>query len=95
MRKLLPLLLGILSPFVLWAQKKPLDHSVYDGWKSAGERSISNDGKYVVYAVNPQEGDGVLVKKKSRADILPVFQKIAGISFLRYDRSSKTPAMRV
>jgi dipeptidyl aminopeptidase/acylaminoacyl peptidase len=61
MRKLLPLLLGILSPFVLWAQKKPLDHSVYDGWKSAGERSISNDGKYVVYAINPQEGDGVLL----------------------------------
>lgn len=41
--------------------KKPLDHSVYDGWKSIGERMISNDGKYIVYAVNPQEGDGELV----------------------------------
>ncbi|HYE56733.1 MAG TPA: S9 family peptidase, partial [Chitinophagaceae bacterium] len=43
------------------AQKKPLDHSVYDGWQNVGERYISNDGKYVVYAVNPQEGDGTLV----------------------------------
>ena len=43
------------------AGKKPLDHSVYDGWKSIGERMISNDGKYIVYAVNPQEGDGELV----------------------------------
>jgi len=42
------------------AQKKPLDHSVYDGWQSIGERAISNDGKFVVYAVNPQEGDGSL-----------------------------------
>ena len=43
------------------AQKKPLDHSVYDGWQSIGERKISPDGKWVVYTVNPQEGDGKLV----------------------------------
>jgi dipeptidyl aminopeptidase/acylaminoacyl peptidase len=41
--------------------KKPLGHNVYDGWKSIGERAISNDGNYIVYAVNPQEGDGELV----------------------------------
>ncbi len=41
--------------------KKTLDHSVYDGWKSVGERMISNDGKFIVYAINPQEGDGELV----------------------------------
>ena len=43
------------------AQKKPLTHDVYDGWKSLGERMISNDGQYAVYAINPQEGDGDLV----------------------------------
>jgi dipeptidyl aminopeptidase/acylaminoacyl peptidase len=41
--------------------KKPLDHTVYDNWKNIGERLISNDGKFVVYTVNPQEGDGELV----------------------------------
>jgi dipeptidyl aminopeptidase/acylaminoacyl peptidase len=40
--------------------KKPLTHDVYDGWKSAGERALSNDGKFVVYTINPQEGDGTL-----------------------------------
>ncbi|WP_162915630.1 alpha/beta hydrolase family protein [Paraflavitalea soli] len=55
---LLPVLLCSLS---VMAQKKPLDHSVYDGWQSIGERAISNNGKYVVYAVTPQEGDGTLV----------------------------------
>ena len=43
------------------AQKKPLDHSVYDNWKSISERHISNNGQYVVYTVSPQEGDGELV----------------------------------
>ncbi len=45
----------------LTAQKKALDHSVYDGWENIGERAISSDGKYVVYAITPQEGDGTLV----------------------------------
>jgi dipeptidyl aminopeptidase/acylaminoacyl peptidase len=47
------------------AQKKPIDHTVYDGWQSIQERQISNDGKYVAYTVNPQEGDGVLVIQSS------------------------------
>ena len=42
-------------------QKKPLDHTVYDGWKSIGEKLISHDGQFVVYTINPQEGDGELV----------------------------------
>ncbi|MFZ4057936.1 MAG: prolyl oligopeptidase family serine peptidase, partial [Ferruginibacter sp.] len=45
-------------------QKKPLDHTLYDGWKSVGERQISNDGKFIVYAINPQEGDGELIIEK-------------------------------
>lgn len=60
MRKaILPLIL-LLSITASAQKKKPLDHSVYDGWKSIGERMISNDGKFIVYAINPQEGDGEL-----------------------------------
>ncbi|HEU4634047.1 MAG TPA: prolyl oligopeptidase family serine peptidase [Flavisolibacter sp.] len=47
-------------PLYLLAQKKPLDHTVYDGWQSIGERLVSNDGKWVVYTVTPQEGDADL-----------------------------------
>src|SRR5688572_742311 len=43
------------------AQKKPLTHSVYDGWQSINERYISNNGKWVVYSITPQEGDATLV----------------------------------
>ena len=38
-------------------QKKPLDHSVYDAWKSVGAFSMSDDGKYASYLVQEQEGD--------------------------------------
>ncbi|MFM6924298.1 MAG: hypothetical protein ACKOU7_02260, partial [Ferruginibacter sp.] len=61
MKKIVMPVLLFLSTAVSAQMKKPLDHAVYDGWKSAGERSISNDGRYAVYAINPQEGDGDLV----------------------------------
>jgi len=50
------------------AAKKPLDQSVYDDWQSiAGER-ISNNGKWVIYVIKPQEGDAnmVLIDVKSK-----------------------------
>lgn len=51
----------------LFAQKKPLDHSVYDGWQHIGERMISNNGKWVVYTIDPQQGDNELVIQSSDA----------------------------
>ena len=50
-----------LFSFFTQAQKKPLTAGVYDGWQSIGERVLSPDGKYLVYTVVPQEGDGRLV----------------------------------
>src|SRR4051812_6941595 len=66
------LFLAVLSnPLFNFAQsKKPLDHSVYDSWESLGEKLVSNNGKYVVYAVNPQEGDGKLVIQKSTGEVI-------------------------
>ncbi|MFR9504005.1 MAG: prolyl oligopeptidase family serine peptidase [Rikenellaceae bacterium] len=43
-----------------FAQKRPLDHTVYDGWKSVGSTAVSDDGSVVSYEVVPQEGDGML-----------------------------------
>jgi len=60
-RSFLTILLSIITVAAFTQNKKTLDHSVYDGWKSLGERMISNDGRYVVYSINPQEGDGELV----------------------------------
>ncbi len=43
--------------------KKPLDHTVYDHWESVGERKLSNDGRWIIYTVNVQEGDSKLFLK--------------------------------
>ncbi|MCB9055887.1 MAG: S9 family peptidase [Chitinophagales bacterium] len=51
----------------VYAQKKPLDHTVYDSWQHIGERMISNDGKWVVYTIDPQQGDNELVIQSSDA----------------------------
>ena len=67
-RTILPLFFFISQ--LLFAQKKPLDHSVYDGWQSIGEKMISNDGKWVVYTVNVQEGDNELVIQSVGSDVI-------------------------
>lgn len=56
---LLPLLF-IFAATSLFAQKKPLDHSVYDGWKSLSNTNISNDGNVLTTLIAPQEGDTTL-----------------------------------
>ncbi len=59
----------------LMAQKKPLDHSVYDSWQSVGNTVLSPDGSVIAYEVNPQEGDGTLTirtfGKKGREITIP------------------------
>ncbi len=66
MKKILFILL--LSPIVLIAQKKPIDHSVYDSWQSIGEKKISNNGNFVAYTINVQEGDGNLIIQSTKGD---------------------------
>ncbi|MGQ9621443.1 MAG: hypothetical protein ACUVTX_10750, partial [Bacteroidales bacterium] len=41
-------------------QKIPLTHDVYDGWKSLSSSAVSDDGKWITYEINPQQGDGWL-----------------------------------
>ncbi|MBL7724637.1 MAG: S9 family peptidase [Chitinophagaceae bacterium] len=67
MRKLFIACLLLTIGTISFSQKKPLDHSVYDGWQRIGERMISNDGKWVVYTIDPQEGDNELVIQSSDA----------------------------
>lgn len=51
----------VFLPLFSVAQKKPLDHSVYDGWQSIGNRIISDNGKWIAYTINLQEGDDTLI----------------------------------
>ena len=46
------------------AQKKELDHSVYDGWQTIRETLFQPQGSFIAYTINPQEGDGQLVVRQ-------------------------------
>ncbi|HEY4290591.1 MAG TPA: prolyl oligopeptidase family serine peptidase [Puia sp.] len=62
------MLVSLLFTIFSFGQKKPLDPSVYDHWESIGEKLLSPDGKYLVYTVIPQEGDGRLVIRATGND---------------------------
>ena len=59
-RKFLFIVCTLFLTFLANAEKKPLDHSVYDLWESIAQVSISNDGLYATYQVAPYEGDSIL-----------------------------------
>ena len=67
MRQFTLLLVTIFLYHTSISQKKPLDHSVYDGWQSIGERLISNDGKWIVYTIDVQQGDNEMVIQSADA----------------------------
>ncbi|HUB79622.1 MAG TPA: hypothetical protein VMB03_12535 [Bryobacteraceae bacterium] len=52
-------LLGLVS-FAQTA-KRPLNHKDYDGWKTISGQHLSADGKFLAYALFPEEGDGDIV----------------------------------
>ncbi len=61
----------LLCASVCFAQKKPLDHTVYDNWESVSTKKLSNDGNWVAYVIARQQGDGNLYFKglKNNADL--------------------------
>lgn len=60
MRNLVAFFLLIVTCNVQAQEKKILDPSVYNDWKSLKDATISNDGKYVSYQIDPHKGDGIL-----------------------------------
>ncbi|QPH40337.1 S9 family peptidase [Pedobacter endophyticus] len=72
MQKRLTFILFFVVSFA-YAQKKPLDHSVYDAWESVGSKQLSNNGQWALYTILQQEGDAQLyisnLKTKSKLNI--------------------------
>jgi hypothetical protein len=50
----------------LSVEKRPLNHADYDGWKHIQNQQLSSDGRYLAYAVFPQEGNGELILRDLR-----------------------------
>jgi dipeptidyl aminopeptidase/acylaminoacyl peptidase len=45
---------------LVFSQKKIIDHTVYNSWKTKSDVNISNNGKFTSYVIKPHKGDGFL-----------------------------------
>ncbi len=81
MRKTSYILLLVCWPLLASAQKPPLDHSVYDSWKSLNSATLSDDGKWASYVINPQEGDGWLYIFNVVTGVKDSVSNASGITF--------------
>src|SRR5215208_1797625 len=70
MRKIAAVLVVALAfPVVAFAQKKALTQADWDKWKSINAPALSNDGKWAVYTLIPQVGDGELVIRSTSGTV--------------------------
>lgn len=60
------------------AQKKMLDRSVFDGWRQVSAPQISDNGRWVVYALNPARGDGQTVVYDASARTADTLHRATG-----------------
>jgi len=71
----------LMMSYCMYGQKKPLDHSVYDNWQNIGARKISNDGKWIAYSVDPQEGNSILYLYSLKNKISNQFARATKVDF--------------
>jgi len=62
-------------------EKKSLDHSAYDLWRSIAGQSISTDGRWVVYSLEPGEGDARLILFDMRSGRGDTIERASGGRF--------------
>ncbi len=65
--RFIPILFWLVLTVNTYSQKKILDHGVYDAWKQIENLKVSDNGKFICYEINPQEGDGLLVFDKTKS----------------------------
>lgn len=63
------------------AQKKPLDHGVYDAWQNISNSNISKDGKWISYSISPQEGNSKLVLTTPKGETIKEADRAIDITF--------------
>ena len=80
-RSLLPVALLCLLATSVLADKKPLDHTVYDGWRTIRGNALSHDGKWILYVVAPQEGDSKVEIKSTSGGKSYSFDRGSTVSF--------------
>ncbi|MBO4965638.1 MAG: S9 family peptidase [Muribaculaceae bacterium] len=66
MKKLIVMALAITSVIMSANAKKVIDHSMFDDWKFVKTAPLSDNGEWVAYAAQAQEGDGYLTLRNTK-----------------------------
>jgi dipeptidyl aminopeptidase/acylaminoacyl peptidase len=62
-------LLAFAGPGLEAQERRPLDHDVYETWKTIGTQGISPDGEWVLYTLELEDADGELVVARVGSDV--------------------------
>ncbi|MBK6976667.1 MAG: hypothetical protein IPH28_05755 [Cytophagaceae bacterium] len=62
-----------------FAQKRPLNHSDYDGWNAINETKISENGQWAAYILAPQDGDSRLVFYPLRGNAIDSIERASDL----------------
>jgi hypothetical protein len=62
------LLAGALPAAAQPQAKKPLDHDVYEIWNRITEQAVSDDGRWALFSLSPEDGDAELRVKSLTSD---------------------------
>jgi dipeptidyl aminopeptidase/acylaminoacyl peptidase len=86
MQKMTNKLIALLAfvALTLWSnaqEKKVLDHTAYNDWKSLKSQQISKDGNYVSYEITPLKGDGWLYIQNTKTMQVDSFPRGTGAKF--------------
>lgn len=73
--------LFLMLSLMIFGQKIPLNHSVYDGWQSVGTKKISKNGTWVAYSVDVQEGDSELFLQSLQSKSKLNFARAKNVDF--------------
>jgi dipeptidyl aminopeptidase/acylaminoacyl peptidase len=65
LRRASVLLLILAAPIAARAQKKPLTQADWDRWQSIASPTLSPDGKWAAYTLNPRVGDGQFIVRST------------------------------
>jgi len=86
-RTLYSLIALLLPPLAVFSQtKRPLDHDAYEIWRAIDDEALSNDGRWILYALTLEDGDSELKIHSLRAEATYSIPRASSVRFTHDSR---------
>jgi dipeptidyl aminopeptidase/acylaminoacyl peptidase len=81
MSAVLTIALVFAAPALAQQDPRPMDHDVYDSWNDIEDERVSDDGRWIVYSLVPQDGDAELLVRAVQSSTEHVVPRGRGARF--------------